>query len=161
MTSEFRIDASDVLRVFASLGVQDMQRVHKAAFRASARVLVKEARLKLAAVTGRSRSTRTADRKGWSRLKGSKKVGALNDGVRYYVSRNNDFAKVHIMGDFRLKWFEMGAGWKAPRVTRKGQDRGDMPARPFFAPAINAAKGKMAEAMRKTIVDAVNKKCKA
>lgn len=159
--SEFRIDANDVLRVFASLGVQDMQRVHKAAFRASARVLVKEARLKLAAVTGRSRSTRTADRKGWSRLKGSKKVGALNDGVRYYVSRNNDYAKVHIMGDFRLKWFEMGAGWKAPRVTRKGQDRGDMPARPFFSPAINAAKGKMAEAMRKTIVDAVNKRCKA
>ena len=159
--SEFTIDANDVLRVFASLGVQDMQRVHKAAFRASARVLVKEARLKLAAVTGRSRSTRTADRKGWSRLKGSKKVGALNDGVRYYVSRNNDFAKVHIMGDFRLKWFEMGAGWKAPRVTRKGRDRGDMPARPFFAPAINAAKGKMAEAMRKTIVDAVNKRCKA
>lgn len=161
MSSEFRIDANDVLKVFASLGVQDMQRVHKAAFRASARVLVKEARLKLAAVTGRSRSTRTADRKGWSRLKGSKKVGALNDGVRYYVSRNNDFAKVHIMGDFRLKWFEMGAGWKAPRVTRKGQDRGDMPARSFFAPAINAAKSKMTEAMRKTIVDAVNKRCKA
>lgn len=159
--SEFTIDANDVLRVFASLGVQDMQRVHKAAFRASARVLVKEARLKLAAVTGRSRSTRTADRKGWSRLKGSKKVGALNDGVRYYVSRDNDFAKVHIMGDFRLKWFEMGAGWKDPRVTRKGQDRGDMLARPFFSPAINAAKGKMAEAMRKTIVDAVNKRCKA
>lgn len=160
--SEFTIDANDVLRVFSSLGVQDMQRVHKAAFRASARVLVKEARLKLAAVTGRSRSTRTADRKGWSRLKGSKKVGALNDGVRYYVSRNNDFAKVHIMGDFRLKWFEMGTG---PRKTRKGVSRGkmfkDANSRPFFSPAINAAKGKMAEAMRKTIVDAVNKRCKA
>jgi hypothetical protein len=160
--SEFRIDANDVLRVFASLGVQDMQRVHKAAFRASARVLVKEARLKLAAVTGRSRSTRTADRKGWSRLKGSKKVGALNDGVRYYVSRDNDFAKVHIMGDFRLKWFEMGTAY---RETRKGQSRGkmfrDSNTRSFFAPAINAAKGKMAEAMRKTIVDAVNKRCKA
>ena len=160
--SEFTIDANDVLRVFSSLGVQDMQRVHKAAFRASARVLVKEARLKLAAVTGRSRSTRTADRKGWSRLKGSKKVGALNDGVRYYVSRNNDFAKVHIMGDFRLKWFEMGTG---PRKTRKGVSRGkmfkDANSRPFFSPAINAAKGEMAEAMRKTIVDAVNKRCKA
>ena len=37
--SEFTIDANDVLRVFASLGVQDMQRVHKAAFRASADAL--------------------------------------------------------------------------------------------------------------------------
>ena len=124
MSSEFRIDANDVLKVFASLGVQDMQRVHKAAFRASARVLVKEARLKLAAVTGRSRSTRTADRKGWSRLKGSKKVGALNDGVRYYVSRNNDFAKVHIMGDYRLKFFEMVPD--QPRTTkgRRGYGKG-------------------------------------
>lgn len=160
--SEFTIDANDVLRVFASLGVQDMQRVHKAAFRASARVLVKEARLKLQSVTGRARSTRTADRRGWSKLKGSGRIGALNDGVRYYVSRNVDFAKVHIMGDFRLKWFEMGTAY---RETRKGQSRGkmfrDSNTRSFFVPAINAAKGKMAEAMRKTIVDAVNKRCKA
>ena len=160
--SEFTIDANDVLRVFASLGVQDMQRVHKAAFRASARVLVKEARLKLQSVTGRARSTRTADRRGWSKLKGSGRIGALNDGVRYYVSRNVDFAKVHIMGDFRLKWFEMGTAY---RETRKGQSRGkmfrDSNTRSFFVPAINAAKGRMIEAMRKTIVDAVNKRCKA
>ena len=161
MNSEFLVTRADVLHMFRMLGVNEMQGVHRKALAASARVLVKDARLKLAGVTGRSRSTRTADRRGWSRIKGKGRIGALNDGVRYYVSRNVDFAKVHIMGDFRLKWFEMGAGWKAPRVTRKGQDRGDMPARPFFAPAINAAKGRMAEAMRKTIVDAVNKRCKA
>ncbi|MBQ1724020.1 MAG: hypothetical protein II034_09500 [Muribaculaceae bacterium] len=155
--SEFTIDANDVLRVFASLGVQDMQRVHKAAFRASARVLVKEARLKLAAVTGRSRSTRTADRKGWSRLKGSKKVGALNDGVRYYVSRNNDFAKVHIMGDFRLKWFEMGT---EDRFTREDVYKGRMRATRFFAHSVSTAKNAMEDAFCKTVARAVKSRVK-
>lgn len=161
MTSEFFVTHADVLHMFRTLGVNEMQGVHKKALAASARVLVKDARLKLAGVTGRSRSTRTADRRGWSRLKGKGRIGALNDGVRYYVSRNVDFAKVHIMGDFRLKFFEMGTAY---RETRKGQSRGkmfrDSNSRPFFAPAINAARGKMIEAMRKTIVDAVKKRAK-
>lgn len=160
MSSEFLVTKADVLYMFRKLGVSEMQSVHKKALAASARVLVKDARLKLQSVTGRARSTRTADRRGWSKLKGSGRIGALNDGVRYYVSRNVDFAKVHIMGDFRLKFFEMGAGWKNPRITRKNQDRGIMKAKPFFAPALNASKGRMIEAMRKTIVDAVNKRCK-
>lgn len=130
----------DVLKVFASLGVSEMQSVHKKALKASANVLVKEARVKLAGVTPRHAS--------------------MQKGIRSYVSKNVDFAKVHIMGDFRLKFFEMGAGWKSPRITRKGQDRGIMEARPFFSPAINAAKGRMAEVMRKTIIDAVNKRAK-
>jgi hypothetical protein len=65
------------------------------------------------------------------------------------------------MGDFRLKFFEMGTDY---RKTRKDQSRGKMfrdgNSRPFFAPAINAARGKMIEAMRKTIVDAVKKRAK-
>ena len=142
MSSEFRIDAADVLKVFASLGVQDMQRVHKAALAASAKVLVKEARIKLAGVTPRHQS--------------------MTKGIKSYVSKNVDYAKVHIMGDFRLKYFEQGTG---PRKTKKDISRGkmfrDSKSRPFFDPAINAAKGKMAEVMRKTIIDAVNKRCKA
>lgn len=161
MSSEFLVTKADVLYMFRKLGVNEMQGVHKKALAASARVLVKDARLKLQSVTGRARSTRTADRRGWSRLKGSGRIGRLNDGVRYYVSRNVDFAKVHIMGDFRLKFFEMGTD---PRKTRKGMNRGkmfrDANSRPFFEPAINAAKGRMIETMRKTIVDAVNKRCK-
>ena len=139
-STSFTILKDDVLKVFASLGVSEMQGIHKKALKASANVLVKEARVKLAGVTPRHAS--------------------MQKGIRSYVSKNVDFAKVHIMGDFRLKFFEMGAGWKSPRITRKGQDRGIMEARPFFSPAINAAKGRMAEVMRKTIIDAVNKRAK-
>lgn len=139
-STSFTILKDDVLKVFASLGVSEMQGIHKKALKASANVLVKEARVKLAGVTT--------------------KHASMQKGIRSYVSKNVDFAKVHIMGDFRLKFFEMGAGWKSPRITRKGQDRGIMEARPFFSPAINAAKGRMAEVMRKTIIDAVNKRAK-
>lgn len=154
------LSADGVLKVFSSLGVREMQRVHRAALAKSAALLTKQTKLTLQGVTGRASSTRTADRRGWSKIKGKGRIGKLSDGVRFYVSRDVDFAKVHIMKDFRLKFFEMGAGYKNPRVTRKGADRGVMPARPFFEPAINAAKGRMIEAMRKTIVDAVNKRCK-
>lgn len=161
MTDSFVVQADDVLRVFRGLGIKEMQGVHRRALAASAKVLVKEARIKLAGVTNRSRSTRTADRLGWSQRKGAARMGALADGIRYYVSRDTDYAKVHIMGDFRLKFFEIGTGY---RKTAKGYARGkmfrDASSRPFFAPSINTAKGKMIEAMRKTIVDAVNKKAK-
>lgn len=140
-STSFTILKDDVLKVFASLGVSEMQGIHKKALKASANVLVKEARVKLAGVTQRHAS--------------------MQKGIRSYVSKNVDFAKVHIMGDFRLKYFEMGTG---PRKTRKGVSRGkmfkDANSRPFFSPAINAAKGRMAEVMRKTIIDAVNKRAK-
>ena len=155
------IDDGNVIRALRQFAPREMVSANRRALAASSMVLVKAARLKLRGVTARSASTRTADRKGWTKMKGNRRVTTLENGIRFKVNEFGTVTRINIMGDFRLKWFEMGAGWKAPRVTRKGQDRGDMPARPFFAPAINAAKGKMAEAMRKTIVDAVNKRCKA
>ena len=154
------LNADGVLKVFASLGVSEMQKVHRAALAKSAKVLVKQSKVTLQGVSGRASSTRTADRRGWSKIKGSGRIGKLTDGVRMYVSRNTDFAKVHIMGDFRLKFFEMGAGMKDPRETRKGYNRGTMTPKKFFEPSIAVSQGKMAETMRKVIVDAVTKKCK-
>ena len=150
-------DANAVLRTFSLLSVDEMRKVHRAALAKGARILVNETRLMLRDVTGRASSTRTADRRGWSKIKGRGRIGKLSDGVRMYVSRDSDFAKVHIMGDFRLKFFEMGTD---PRETRKGYNRGTMIARPFFSPAITASKQKMADTIRKSIVDAVMKKCK-
>lgn len=151
------VDTSGILRVFSSLGVGEMQKVHRAALAKSAGVLLKETRMLLKGVTGRASSTRTADRRGWSKIKGKGRIGKLTDGVRMYVSRDVDFAKVHIMKDFRLKFFEMGTG---PRKTREGYNRGQMPVRSFFSPAISMSRDKMAQVMSKTITDAVTKRCK-
>ena len=151
------LSADGVLKVFSSLGVSEMQKVHRAALAKSAAVLTKQAKLTLQGVTSRANSSRTADRRGWSKLKGKGRIGKLSDGVRFYVSRDVDFAKIHIMKDFRLKFFEMGTNL---RKTRKGYNRGAMPMRKFFEPSIVSSKEQMVETMRKVIVDAVNKRCK-
>lgn len=151
-------DSRSVLRTFASLEVKEMRKVHRAALAKSANVLVRDARMKLQAVSSRAGSTRTADRRGWSRLKGKGRIGKLTDGVRMYVSRDSDFAKVHIMKDFRLKFFELGT---SQRKTRQGHNRGMMASRPFFVPAVNASKARMSDTMSKTIADAVIRRVKS
>ena len=103
-----------MLKVFSSLGVSEMQKVHRAALAKSAAVLTKQAKLTLQGVTSRANSSRTADRRGWSKLKGKGRIGKLSDGVRFYVSRDVDFAKIHIMKDFRLN----SSRWELTCVRR-------------------------------------------
>lgn len=160
MSSGIEFNEKDVLRVFSQLDVSSMHKIHKAALRKSIKVLVTEAQLKLQGVTTRASSTRTADRRGWS-SNSSRRTTSLKEGVRYYVAKNDDFAKAHLLGDFRLKFFEMGTD---RRETRKGYNRGKMfkasNNRKFFSPAVNAALPKMSATLRKSIVDAVTKVAK-
>lgn len=152
--SGIAVDAKGVLELFQRLSPGEMVKVHRAALSKSSRVLVKETQTKLSSVTARSSSTRSASRKGWAK---GNKSGKLRDGIRMYVSRDTDYAKVHLMGDFRLKFFEMGTN---PRAKRSGASTGRMGVNEFFAPAKMAARSKMAETMRRTIVEAVTKRCK-
>lgn len=148
MTSALHIDQHGVLQVFASLSVDKMTAAHKTAMRRSLRVLVNEARIQLRGVTARSRTGITSERRGW---RGTK---TLEDGIKMRVSRDGTMGKVHIMGDFRLKYFEIGTG---PRKKKSGSSTGIMTARPFFAPAINASKLKMAEEFERSLVRYINK----
>ena len=162
MSSGIELNDKDVLRVFSQLDMSHMHKIHKAALRKSINVLVNESRLLLTGVTGRASSTRTADRRGWSSLKDkNKRLTSLKEGIRHYVAKNEDMAKVHLLGDFRLKFFEMGTD---PRETRKGYNRGKMfkneNNRKFFAPAVRASLPRMSSTLRKSIVDAVTKVAK-
>ena len=53
-------------------------------------------------------------------------------GVRMKADKTYNTVKVHIMGDYRLKWFETGTAF---RKTKKGQNRGAIKAYGFFAKA--------------------------
>ena len=148
MSSALHIDQRGVLQVFASLSVDKMTAAHKTALRRSLRVLVNETRIQLRGVTARSRTGITSERRGW---RGTKK---LEDGIKMRVSRDGTMGKVHIMGDFRLKYFELGTG---PRKKKSGASTGSMTARPFFAPAINASRAKMAEEFERSLVRYIKK----
>lgn len=156
MSSGIELNDKDVLRVFSQLDVSNMHKIHRAALRKSIKVLVTETQLKLQGVTTRASSTRTADRRGWSSNK-SRRTTSLKEGVRYYVAQNEDFAKAHLLGDFRLKFFEMGT---KRRQKRTGASTGQHPKRVFFSPAVNAALPKMSATLRRSIIDAVTKVAK-
>lgn len=53
----------------------------------------------------------------------------LEKGVKFSFNPDNHEGKVHIMGDYRLKWLEMGTDL---RKTSAGANRGQMPAKWYF-----------------------------
>jgi hypothetical protein len=54
----------------------------------------------------------------------------MRRGIKVSVDKEATYSKVHIMGDYRLKWFEMGT---KPRQTKKGYSRGFIKPAYFFA----------------------------
>jgi len=61
----------------------------------------------------------------------SRKYGKMDKGIK--TSVDGDEVKIHIMGDYRLKFIEAGT---VSRKTKKGWNRGTMPTKPFFKPAV-------------------------
>lgn len=112
------VDNKKVLSLFANLNSKKQQKVFNNALKKGAQVLVKETRKQLR--KGVKNTTK----------KNIKYGKSLSQGVKFKVKNNE--AKVHIMGDFRLKFFEMGTNI---RKTRKGWKRGKINAKRFFANA--------------------------
>jgi len=113
------VDASRCYALFRRLSTRNQRKVSKAALRGAANKIKKEAVKNLQGVIGHSvRKTST-----YTRANGKTEKRSLARGVKV-TARNPETAKVHIMGDYRLKWFEMGAGLKEPRKTRGIRGKG-------------------------------------
>jgi hypothetical protein len=97
-------------------------------------------------VTARSKTGYSARRKGWT------KESTLERGIRSKVDANGERGMVHIMGDFRLKWFEMGT---EDRYRKGDAYTGRMRATRFFAHSVSTAKHAMEDAFTKTVARAV------
>ena len=152
-------DTEVILSKFGKLDVRSMTKVHKAAFSNANKVLMKEARLQLQGVTARATTGLTARRKGWAKMASSRRreYGSLERGIRSRVSANGDRGMVHIMGDFRLKWFEMGT---TNRYRSGDVYTGRMTATRFFAKSVSTAERSMTDAFENTVVKAVERRVK-
>ena len=130
------IDDSQVVNLFASLSGKDQTKAMKTALKKSAQILIKKARAKLKQTV--KKPTRKSAKYGKS----------LQSGIKSKINKDGTEAKVHIMGDFRLKFFETGTkdrytrghkitGYdgKSLKRTGKGGYRGAMTARHFFKDA--------------------------
>ncbi len=106
--SEVQVDSREVLEMFSEFDERQRKMVFRRALGEASRILVKETKKQLRQVKTKRGLLNT---KTQSRYTGKN----LESGVRYKVSKDAKEAKVHIMGDFRLKFFELGA---KERVTK-------------------------------------------
>lgn len=144
--ADITVDAQGVLNLFANLSPKKQKRAIKGALKKGAQILQKETRTRL----------RRSGIKGVS--KRSKWGTSLVSGVKYKVDREASSAKVHIMGDFRLKFFEMGTNI---RQTRKGYNRGKIQDKyNFFSEAKAAKEREIFDNMNRLISESIKKVAK-
>lgn len=122
MNNGVTVDASQVLRMFRELNSRQQKNVYKNALRKAGRILQKEAKTQLKSVVGKSINHK-------NRWNGK----TLGNGVKMKVDKEATEAKVHIMGDFRLKFFELGTTTR--QLRKNGANRGRMKAAHFFKTA--------------------------
>ena len=95
--NNIEVDARQVTSMFADLTSRQQRQVYRSALRKGAGILTTETKRQLRQTLGREASSRN-----WWNGR------TLVSGVKSNADRNRTEAKVHIMGDFRLKFFEMG-----------------------------------------------------
>ena len=95
--NNIEVDARQVTSMFADLTSRQQRQVYRNALRKGAGILVGETKRQLRQTLGRAASSRN-----WWNGK------TLISGIKANADRNGEEAKVHIMGDFRLKFFELG-----------------------------------------------------
>lgn len=111
--SNVQIDSTQVLLMFSEFDEKRRRMVFRKSLGEASRVLVRETKKQL-------RGVRTKSGKLSTKTKSKFTGKTMESGVRYKVSRDARESKVHIMGDFRLKFFEMGTRkrfTKGHRVT--------------------------------------------
>ena len=110
-----QVDASRCYALFRRLNTRNQRRVSKAALRTAANKVKAQAVKNLQLVIGHSvRKTRI-----YIKANGKTEKQNLAKGIKVVVCKDAENAKVHIMGDYRLKWFEMGTGYRTTKGSRR------------------------------------------
>ena len=141
---DLNIDTKQVLNLFASLDRKKQVKVYRQALTKSAYMLVREAR-KLLKQRLKPGATTTKNR--WNGK-------TMASGIRARVFRNGQEARVSIMGDFRLRFMEMGT---KERYLRKGSKarRGKIRRMNFFADAKRNAERPIFDNMNNMILQSI------
>lgn len=137
---EVEVDATQVLDMFAELEPRRRKQAFRATLNKSSNILIRETRKTLGGVVVNPKSPNWWDGK------------QLQSGIKKRMAKDAKSIKIHIMGDFRLKFFEMGTanrrteGHKITGKKRygarvfnvrqgKGGNRGKILGEHFFAKA--------------------------
>lgn len=116
--NNIEVDARQVTSMFADLTSRQQRQAYRNALRRGASILVGETKRQLRQTLGRAASSRN-----WWNGR------TLVSGVKSNADRNGTEAKVHIMGDFRLKFFELGTRVRRTTGNNTASVRGRNPIR--------------------------------
>ena len=150
MSNEATIDTSKVLAIFNEFDSKERKQTLRNALRKAATILRKSTINNLKNVV----------KNVYSKNKWNGKT--LSSGIRLKVNKEATEAKVHLLGDFRLKFFELGTVIRSVK-KRNGKklkteaNRGSIIASHFFANAKQQSESEVFTSIDNIISDAVNK----
>lgn len=135
----------ELIKKFESLTGNEQKQAKRAALREGSKILIRGAKANL------RRVTRNAGSPNWWNGK------TLESGIKLGKAKNSgdNEASVHIMGDFRLKFFQNGT---KNRVTRKtGANRGYMKRTNFFTNAVSANRDQISNSVDRLFSESINR----
>nr|WP_320038857.1 hypothetical protein [uncultured Bacteroides sp.] len=150
MSNEANIDSTKVLAMFNEFNSKERKQTLRNALRKAATILRKSTINNLKNVV----------KNVYSKNKWNQKT--LSSGIRLKVNKEATEAKVHLLGDFRLKFFELGTiirinKKRNGKKLNKEANRGSIIASHFFATAKQQSESEVFASIDNIISDAVNK----
>ena len=149
------VDDKEVIKALSNLSFKQMNKAYRNGMKKSLDPILKQTKQNL-----RNSGIRNVNKPYVG--KNGKKYVSMLQGVKtsvYIGDTEDSYGKVHIMKEFRLKWFENGT---TLRKTAKGWNRGEIKPKWFFATAVrqrqNETVNTLDENIRESILRAWNKK---
>ena len=149
------VDDKEVIQALSRLSFKQMNKAYREGMKKSLDPILKQTKINL-----RKSGIKNVNKPYIG--KNGKKYPSMIQGVKtsVYVGDTEDsYGKVHIMKEFRLKWFEKGTQL---RKTSKGWNRGSIKPKWFFASAVSQrskeAVSNLDENIRNSIIKAFNNK---
>lgn len=150
-----KVDDREVIKALSKLSFKQMNKAYKEGMKKALDPILKQTKINL-----RNSGIRNVNKPYTG--KNGKKYPSMIQGVKtsvYIGDTEDSYGKVHIMKEFRLKWFEKGT---SIRKTRKGYNRGSIKPKWFFANAVSQMSKQAAESLdeniRNSIIKAFNNK---
>ena len=150
-----KVDDREVIKALSRLSFKQMKKAYKEGMKKALDPILKQTKINL-----RNSGIRNVSKPYTG--KNGKKYPSMIQGVKtsvYIGDTEDSYGKVHIMKEFRLKFFEKGT---SIRKTRKGYNRGSIKPKWFFANAVRQMSKQAAESLdeniRNSIIKAFNNK---
>lgn len=140
---DIKVDDKELQEALSSLDSRNHRDAVRKALVKGANIAKKEAKKNLKHILNPIRKK--------SKYKNGKDKADINKGILVGSKGKDPFkdgVNLHLMGDFRLKFFEMGTD---ERSTKKGYNRGVHKKTPFFKPALDSCEKQVFETIEKEI----------